>query len=234
MDNRFYLDVNRLAVRSAWAHGVMSFLARPYALAIVAFLVLVALVRARGGGFGGSDLDQLAAVTWVVVGAAVAFAISVPVLHLVARERPFTADPTAILVVPRPGGFSFPDQEAVVAAAAAAGLWLCRAFYLASLATVLALAMAFAAVYVGVNYPGDALGGLLIGALLTLALYPVAIGTLRAGIHAAARSPLRVLVGGAHGHRSVGPGPAARPEPVGESGAVRILSPEERSVRGQQ
>jgi hypothetical protein len=92
---------------------------------------------------------------------------------------------------------------------------------------LVAIIVAFALVYSGTAYPGDAAGGLLLGTLVSLALYPFAIGSLRDLAHAVARSPLKVLVGGGHHGGAVGPGPASRPTLVGESGAVRILSPEE-------
>jgi len=231
VDRRVYLDVNRLATRTVWAHGVLAFLARPYALVIIAVLLLVALARARLGAFGGSDIDQLAALVWVAIGTTAAYALSLPVVHLVGRVRPFAAMPQAAVLISRPPGFSFPNEHAVIAGALAAGLWLSRARVLAAIATLVAIALGFAVVYAGTAYPGDALGGLLLGALVSLALYPLVIGSLRDLAHRIARSPLKFLVGGSHGGASVGPGPAARPEVVGESGAVRILSPDEIAAR---
>lgn len=227
MDRRFYLDVNRLAVRTAWAHGVLAFFARPWALVILAVLFVLALAHARVTGFGGSDIDQIAAVVWVALGTAVAYAVSVPVVHLVGRARPFKAMPRAVVLITRPAGFSFPNEHAVIAGAFAVGLWLSRSRLMAVVATILAIVVAFAVVYAGVAYPADAVGGLLVGGVVSLALYPVAIGSLRDLAHGIARSPLKFLVGGGRHGNSVGPGPASRPELVGESGAVRILSPEE-------
>ncbi|MGO9964281.1 MAG: phosphatase PAP2 family protein [Acidimicrobiales bacterium] len=231
VDRRWYLDVNRFATRTAWAHGVMSFFARPLALVILAALLLAALVRARVAGFGGTDLDRIAALVWAVIGAALAYLVSLPVLHLVARARPFVAMPQAVVLVARPAGFSFPNEHTVIAGAFATGIWLGRSRLLAALATLVTLVIALAVVYSGVAYPGDAAAGLLIGTLVTLALYPVAIGPLRELVHLVARSPLKFLVGGGH-RRLAGPGPAARPEQVGDSGTVRVLAPDEvRTVR---
>lgn len=230
MDRRLFLDINHFAMRTAWAHGVMSFFARPYALCVLAALLLLALLRARLSGFGGSDIDQLAALCWAPVGTVLAYAIALPVVHLVGRQRPFTAVPKVLLLVGRPAGFSFPNEHAVVAAAIATGLWLGRARIAAALATVIALLIAFAAIYAGVAYPSDALVGLLIGTFVSVALYPAAIGSFRDLAHRTARSPVKLLVGGGH-RASIGPGPAARPEAVGESGAVRILSREEVGMR---
>jgi hypothetical protein len=104
---------------------------------------------------------------------------------------------------------------------------LARAWLVACVATLVALLIAFATVYAGVAYPGDAGGGLLLGILVSLALYPLVIGSLRDLAHGVARSPLKILVGGGHHGGSLRPGPAAHPELVGESGAVRILSRDE-------
>lgn len=227
MDRRFYLDVNRFAARTAWAHGVLAFFARPLALVILAIVLLLALARARVTGFGGSDIDQLASLVWVGLGTVLAYAVSLPVVHLVGRARPFVTIPQAKVLIVRPGGFSFPNEHAVIAGAVAAALWLSRARLMAVIATLCALLIAFAVVYTGTAYPGDAVGGLLLGSFVSLALYPLVIGSLRDLAHGIARSPLKVLVGGGRHGSSVGPGPASRPELVGESGAVRILSPEE-------
>jgi len=226
VDRRWYLDVNRFATRTAWAHGLMSFLARPVALVILAALLLLALARARIAGFGGTDLDRIAALGWAAIGAVLAYAVSLPIVHLVARARPFVVMPQAVVLVTRPTGFSFPNEHTVIAGAVATGIWLSRARLMAATATVVALLIAVAVVYAGTAYPGDAAAGLFIGTLVTIVLYPLAIGSLRELVHVIARSPMRFLVGGGH-RRLVGPGPAARPEQVGDSGAVRILTPDE-------
>jgi membrane-associated phospholipid phosphatase len=223
VDRRLYLDVNRFAARTAWAHGVLAFFARPSALVILAVLLLLALARARMVGFGGTDPDQMAALVSAAIGAALAYAVSLPVVHLVGRVRPFVAMPQARLLIAGPGGFSFPNEHAVIAGGIATGLWLSRARVMAALATLCALLVAFAVVYAGTAYPGDAVGGLLLGTFVSLVFYAFAIGSLRDLTHGLARSPLKFLVGGTHHRRPVGPGPAARPELVGESGAVRIL-----------
>ena len=230
MDRRWYLDVNRFAARTAWAHGVAAFFARPLALGILAFLVLIALARARVAGFGGTDIDKIAVLLWAGLGTAFAYAVSLPVVHLVARARPFAVVPSALVLLAKPTGFSFPNEHAVIASAVATGLWLSRARLLAAMATLLAIIVALAVVYSGTAYPSDAAAGLLIGTLVSLVVYPFAVGSLRALVHLVARSPLAFLVGGGRHRRPVGPGPAAHPELVGESGGFRILPSDEAST----
>jgi len=111
----------------------------------------------------------------------------------------------------------------VIGGAVAVGLWLSRARLIAAISTLIAVLIAFAVVYTGTAYPGDAFAGVLLGAFVSLVSFHLAVGALRDLVHSVARSPLRFLVGGGHHGRPAGPGPAARPEPVGESGAVRIL-----------
>ena len=48
----------------------MSFFARPLALVILVALLLGALFRGRVAGFGGTDLDKIAALALAVIGAA--------------------------------------------------------------------------------------------------------------------------------------------------------------------
>ena len=211
-----YLDVNRFATRTVWAHGVLAFLARPYSLAILAVLFVVALAGARLGAFGGSDIDQIAALVWAAIGTAAAYAVSLPVVHLVARARPFVAMPTALVLVPRPRGFSFPNEHAVIAGAVAAGFWLSRARILAALATLVAIVLGFAVVYAGVAYPGDALAGLLLGALVSLALYPLAIGSLRDLAHTG-----RAFARQVPRRRAAGVPPSVRGRPRGRSSSAR-------------
>lgn len=232
MDRRLYLDVNRFATRTAWAHGVIAFFARPSALVILAVLLLVALARARVAGLGGTDLDQIAALVWVALGTGLAYAVSLPVVHLVARARPFVAMPQVTVLITRPTGFGFPNEHTVIAGAFAAGLWLSRTRLMGAVATLIAILVALAVVYTGIAYPGDAVVGLLLGVLVSVALYPFVIGSLQEMVHAVARSPLKVLVGGARHKGPLGPGPAAHPKPTAESGTVRILAPDEaRAVR---
>jgi membrane-associated phospholipid phosphatase len=193
---------------------------------ILAVLLVVSLALARVGGFGASDLDKMAGLVWAAIGAVLAFGVSLPVVHLVGRARPFAVMPQAVVLVTRPAGFSFPNEHAVIAGAFATGLWLSRTRLMAAAATLVALVIALAVVYTGTAYPGDAAAGLLLGTLVSVVVYPFAIGSLRALLRAVARSPLKFLVGGGPQARPVGPGPAARPEMVGESGAVRILPPD--------
>ena len=54
--------------------------------------------------------------------------------------------------------------------------------------------MAFSRVYVGVHYPGDVAGGLILGAVTVLVLWPVAERSLRPVLRRIDESPLAILL----------------------------------------
>jgi undecaprenyl-diphosphatase len=88
---------------------------------------------------------------------------------LVDRPRPFVRYPEPKILVPRPHDASFPSGHAATSFAAATILSF--AFPRAAPAfLVLAAAIAYSRVYVGVHYPLDVLGGAALGALVAIAL----------------------------------------------------------------
>lgn len=81
---------------------------------------------------------------------------------LVARPRPCDVDPSVLLLIPRPGEFSFPSGHSMSSFAAATALffyhkkWGIGALALAGL-------IALSRLYLYVHYPTDVLAGALIG-----------------------------------------------------------------------
>jgi undecaprenyl-diphosphatase len=231
-DTRLYLDVNRFAARTGWAHGFMRVYAEYAGLVLLVALVALALWQARGGIYGGASLPAVAGALWVGLAAFVAWCIAQPLTHMVGRIHPYAAihDPV-LLLVPRSHDFSFPSGPSVIAGAIVVGLWLGRSRLVAAAATVLGLLLAFAGVYVGAEYPVDAIGGLLLGALVVAAVRPLAMPVLTTGLERLATvGVFRALLGVYTPGQRLTPGPAARQPDAVSSGAVRILEPDAKLV----
>jgi undecaprenyl-diphosphatase len=105
--------------------------------------------------------------TWIAV--ALADWVATAIKALVDRPRPFERYAEPKTLVPHSHDASFPSGHASTSFAAATMLSL--AFPpLAPPLLVLAAAVSFSRVYVGVHYPLDILGGAVLGALVAIAL----------------------------------------------------------------
>lgn len=91
---------------------------------------------------------------------------------LIARPRPFDANPGIELLIAPPGDASFPSGHTALAFAAVFALALSRERYW-YLAAVLAVLIAFSRMYLYVHYPTDILGGIAVGAVSGMAAYAV-------------------------------------------------------------
>jgi membrane-associated phospholipid phosphatase len=184
MDTSLYKAVNRFAVHTAWLHGFMKVYA-VYGVGLFGLLVLGAWWYAR------SETDApraVAASLWAAAGVLIAVAVNQIIVNAVARPRPYNSLTGVEVLVSRSHDYSFPSDHAITAGAATAGLWIIARYggrairSIAITATVLALLLAFARVYVGAHYPGDVAAGLVIGAAI------VVVGWL------ALRQPITALV----------------------------------------
>lgn len=206
VDASLYRLVNRLADGTSFAHPPVVAYAK-YGVGLFAVLLLVGWWRARQG----ADHRSLAVVIWGGVGALTALGVAQEIGQFVDRARPFALMPAAHVLVDRTSDFSFPSDHATVVGAVAAGLWLANR-RLGLIAGGLAILMAFSRVYVGVHYPGDVAGGLILGASTVALLWPVARRALIPLIHKVAGSPLAVVVTASVGRSSKGPsGDETRP-----------------------
>jgi membrane-associated phospholipid phosphatase len=160
-DVGLFEDVNRFARDTSWLHAAALGYAG-YGLALFAVLLLAAWWRARG-----RNPKAVAAAVWAGGAPVIALVVNQPFVGIFHEARPYTTLP-GILVLAQPSAdFSFPSDHAVMAGAAAAGLWLCSRG-LAAVATAAAVLMALARVYIGAHYPHDVAVGLLFGALVAL------------------------------------------------------------------
>ena len=189
MDRSLYKTINRFADRTGWAHGLMRFYAKD---GVVLFAVLL-LIGWWLGRTSSTPIAKVSAAVWTGAGALLALAINQPIGATIDRARPYNAIANMHLLVDKTTDFSFASDHATIAGAVAAGLWLVNR-HLGIMATIAAVAMAFARVYVGAHYPGDVLGGLVLGAVVVVGLYKLAMIGLGPIATALARSPLRTLI----------------------------------------
>ena len=188
VDAALYRQVNRFAHATGFAHPVLVAYAK-YGIALFGLLLLAGWWQARRAG----DRRAVAASLWGGSGALAALGVAQLIGHVVDRARPYTLMPAAHVLIDRTADFSFPSDHATAVGAVAAGLWLANR-RLGRLAAGLAVLMAFARVYVGAHYPGDVLAGLVVGAALVVALWPLARRILQPVLAVVERSPLALLV----------------------------------------
>ena len=188
MDDRLFEAVNRFAGATPWLHTVVGGYAS-YGVAVFAVLLLAGwwIVRRSGAP------TRMAGVICAGAATLVAVALNQPIVHAVARPRPYTVHPDLVVLAHRSGDFSFPSDHATMAGAVAVGLLLVSR-RLGLVAVAAAVAMAGARVYVGAHYPGDVAAGLLLGGLVAALLYAACRTVLARLVVAAGGTRLRPLL----------------------------------------
>jgi undecaprenyl-diphosphatase len=163
MDFELYKAVN--ASGPHFLHGVFRFLANDLIAVIVVLVALLFLVPWRT-----RLLQRRRAAVTGTAAAGLALLIAQPIASAIDRPRPFVAHPgSAHLLIARSVDPSFPSDHATAAFAVAVAIWAYdRA--VGALFLALAVILGFARVYVGTHYPGDVIGGAVLGALVALTL----------------------------------------------------------------
>jgi len=161
LDDRLLGDVNDLARHTGWLHGAILGYAT-YGLVLFAGLMMAALLIRRTGGDRG-----LAAAGWSALATLIAVGLNQPLVAAFGEPRPYTAHHGLLVLASRSSDGSFPSDHAVMAGAAAAGLWLASRA-LGAIAAAAAVLMAFSRVYIAAHYPWDVVAGLAFGGLVAV------------------------------------------------------------------
>src|SRR3954453_3606571 len=163
MDFQIYKAVD--ARGPDFLHTIFKFLATDLVAVIVIGVALLFLIPWRS-----KAIERRRAAVAATAAAGLALLIAQPIANAIDRARPFVDHPTqSHLLVGRSTDPSFPSDHATGAFAIAVAIWL----YDRTIGTVflvIGVLMGFARVYVGVHYPGDVLGGAILGGLVALLL----------------------------------------------------------------
>lgn len=182
--------VNGLAEDTTWAHGFMEFMGEYGLLAVLAALLGTAWFRARRR----PDHDvAVAGLVWAPIAALLAELANMPLREWVDRPRPFLTHPDVTVLVQGKDDPSFASDHALLTMSLAVALLLVDR-RLGAIAVLVAVLQGFARLYVGVHYPTDILGGFALGALVALALSPLALRALLPVVRRVEATPLRPLV----------------------------------------
>jgi undecaprenyl-diphosphatase len=146
-------------------HGPMRFAANDLVFVIVAIVALTFLYPWRT-----HRLERRIGAVMATAAGGVALLIVQPIANAVDRTRPFVAHPHSELLISHGRDPGFPSDHATGAFAMAMALWLYDRT-IGAICFVLAAIVAFSRVYVGVHYPGDVVGGALIGIGVALIFY---------------------------------------------------------------
>ena len=95
--------------------------------------------------------------------------VNVLIKNLVARARPYTQIEGLINIIGEQSDFSFPSGHTAASFATVTVLLLCAPKKLSIPMTVLAVLISLSRLYVGVHYPTDVLGGVVIGVVCGVA-----------------------------------------------------------------
>jgi undecaprenyl-diphosphatase len=175
MDTSLYETINGFAADHDGLEDVLRFFALDAQFFFIGLLAVLFLARGKW-----ASLNARHGVVAAGFSAALALTIAQVISHLWERPRPYIAHPDiAHLFIPASPDPSFPSDHATAAFAIAVAIFL-RNRKIGLLALVMATILAVSRVAVGTHYPGDVLGGAVLGTLCALFFY---IPAVRAPLH---------------------------------------------------
>jgi membrane-associated phospholipid phosphatase len=174
-----YRDIVDFALTTPqWLHTLAE-VGTDAGLFVFAALFAVAALRAWR-----APARDLALVIAGPAGVVFTYLVSEVIKIFVREDRPCRGGIATIAECPPPADWSFPSNHSVIAAGAAATLvlaWRAVAWAVFPLAAV----MAFSRVFVGVHYPHDVAGGLLLGLTLAPLFALLAVGAVTPAVRLA-------------------------------------------------
>jgi undecaprenyl-diphosphatase len=186
-------------------------------------LLVMVLVLLAGGWSARHQPRHLAAVTWAALAGLAAFGLSEVLVQVLAERRPYAVIKGAEVLVARAPGHAFPSARAALAGAVACGLLIAHRWKLAGLAVLAAALLAFAGVYVGVDYPSDAAGGVVLGAAVAMVLWPLGSWLLVPVVTRLGVRPSGRLVAAGKPDRPLVRSPLVRPARLPDARAMEAL-----------
>ncbi len=129
-------------------------------IAIAVFLLLIRQYRKVGLMVGVSLLGSL-------------LFNNVLLKNIVARPRPYKVIENLTILIPEPGEFSFPSGHTSSSFAAGMVLYLMLPRKYGIPAMILAFLIGISRLYIGVHYPTDVIGGMVMGVLIANAVVKV-------------------------------------------------------------
>ncbi|WDL95690.1 undecaprenyl-diphosphatase [Alicyclobacillus sp. ALC3] len=166
-DTTVYHFINGFAGRNHILDAVMVFFAKD-ALEIYAALFIIAwFVLPK------KDIDNRHALVMAGLSGVLALIINLVIAHIWFRPRPFTVfkKGTFTQLVPHVPDASFPSDHASGSWGFAAGSWGKQQKWISYTFTIIAVIVMIARVFVGVHYPTDVIGGMVIGIIASRVMW---------------------------------------------------------------